>query len=89
MRKAVGGGAAVRLCGGEEHRDSVGACTHALRQLTHRVCSSETNAVSEASYTVRPNPEHRSAVGAPLAPTAAVARRCAPARGFALFTSLA
>jgi hypothetical protein len=49
LRKAVGGGAAARLCGGEEHRVSVGACTHALRQLTHRVCSSETNAVSEAS----------------------------------------
>jgi hypothetical protein len=73
----------ARLCGGEEHRVSVGARTRALRQLTHRICSSETNAVSEASYAVRPKPEHRSAVGAPLAPTAAVARHRAPARSLA------
>ncbi len=64
-------------------RVSVGARTRALRQLTHRICSSETNAVSEASYAVRPKPEHRSAVGAPLAPTAAVARQRASARSLA------
>jgi hypothetical protein len=79
-RQAVGGCAVARLCGGEEHRVSVGARTRALRQLTHRLCSSETNAVSEASYAVRPKPEHRSEVGAPLAPTAAVARHRASAR---------
>jgi hypothetical protein len=39
--------------------------------------------VSEASFAARPKPEHRSAVGAPLAPTAAVARHRAPARGLA------
>jgi hypothetical protein len=39
--------------------------------------------VSEASYAVRPEPEHRSAVGAPLAPTAAVARQRTPALGLA------
>ena len=83
LRKAVGGCAVACLCGGEERRDSVGACTHALRELTHRVCPNETSAASEVSYAVRPNPEHRSAVGAPLAPTAAVARRRAPAHGFA------
>ncbi len=82
-RQAVGGCAGVRLCGGEERRVSVGARTRALRQLTHRICSSATNAVSEASYAVRPKPEHRSAVGAPLAPTAAVARQRTPARGLA------
>jgi hypothetical protein len=82
-RQAVGGCAVARLCGGEEHRVSVGARTRALRQLTHRICSSATNAVSEASYAVRPEPEHRSAVGAPLAPTAAVARHRTPARGLA------
>jgi hypothetical protein len=42
--------------------------------------------VSEASYAVRPKPEHRSAVGAPLAPTAAVARHRTPAHGLAIFT---
>jgi hypothetical protein len=82
-RQAVGGCAVVRLCGGEEHRVSVGARTRALRQLTHRICPSATNAVSEASYAVRPKPEHRSAVGAPLAPTAAVARPRTPARSLA------
>jgi hypothetical protein len=39
--------------------------------------------VSAASYAVRPKPEHRSAVGAPLAPTAAVARQRTPAHGLA------
>jgi hypothetical protein len=82
-RQAVGGCAVARLCGGEEHRVSVGARTRALRQLTHRICSSATNTVSEASYAVRPKPEHRSEVGAPLAPTAAVARHRAPARSLA------
>jgi len=33
LRKAVGGGAAARLCGGEERRDSVGARNRALRRL--------------------------------------------------------
>jgi hypothetical protein len=80
-RQAVGGCAVARLCGGEEHRVSVGARTRALRELTHRICSSATNAVSEASYAVRPTPEHRSAVGAPLAPTAAPARHRTPAHG--------
>jgi hypothetical protein len=64
-------------------RVSVGARTRALRQLTHRICSSATNAVSAASYAVRPIPEHRSEVGAPLAPTAAVARHRTPAHGLA------
>jgi hypothetical protein len=45
---------------GEERSLGVGACTHALRKLTHRVCSSATNAVSAASYTVRPQGEYRS-----------------------------
>jgi hypothetical protein len=62
---------------------SVGARSRALRELTHRICSSATNAVSEASYAVRPTPEHRSAVGALLAPTAAVARQRPPAHGLA------
>ena len=82
-RLAAGGCAQARLCGGEERRVSVGARSRALRQLTHRICSSATNAVSEASYAVRPKSEHRSAVGAPLAPTAAVARLRTPARGLA------
>jgi hypothetical protein len=82
-RQAVGGCALARLCGGEEHRVSVGARTRALRELTHRICPSETNAVSEASYAVRPKPEYRSAVGAPLAPTAAVARQRTSAHGLA------
>jgi hypothetical protein len=85
-RQAVGGWAVARLCGGEERRVSVGARTRALPHLTHRICSSETNAVSEASYAVRPKPEHRSAVGAPLAPTAAVARQRPPAHGLAIPT---
>jgi hypothetical protein len=42
--------------------------------------------VSEASYAVRPEPEHRSAVGAPLAPTAAVARQRTSAHGLAIPT---
>ncbi len=88
LRKAVGGGAVACLCGGEERKHSVGACTHAHQPLTHRVCSNAANAVSVVSYAVRPNPEHNSAVGAPLAPTAAVARRRAPARGFAPATSI-
>jgi hypothetical protein len=37
--------------------------------------------VSEESYAVRPKPEHHSEVGAPLAPTAAVARHRTPAHG--------
>jgi hypothetical protein len=82
-RQAVGGCALARLCGGEERRVSVGARTRALRELTRRICSSATNAVSEASHAARPKPEHRSAVGAPLAPTAAVARQCTPAHGLA------
>ncbi len=82
-RQAVGGCARARLCGGEERRVLVGVRTRTLRQLTHRICSSATNAVSEASYAVRPTPEHRSAVGAPSAPTAAVARPRTPARGLA------
>jgi hypothetical protein len=82
-RQAVGGCALARLCGGEEHRVSVGARTRALRELTRCDCSSETNAVSEASFAARPKPEHRSAVGAPLAPTAVVARQRTPASGLA------
>jgi hypothetical protein len=82
-RQAVGGCAVARLCGGEEHRVSVGARTRALRELTRSDCLSATNAVSEASFAARPKPEHRSAVGAPLAPTAAVARRRTPAHGLA------
>jgi hypothetical protein len=71
-----------RLCAAQG-MGLVGARPRALRQLTHRICSSATNAVSEESYAVRPKPEHRSAVGAPLAPTAAVARYRAPARSLA------
>jgi hypothetical protein len=82
-RQAVGGCALARLCGGEEHRVSVGARPRALRELTRCDCSSATNAVSAASFAARPTPEHRSAVGAPLAPTAAVARRRTHARGLA------
>jgi hypothetical protein len=82
-RQAVGGCARARLCGGEEHRVSVGARTRALRKLTHRICSSATSKASEESYAVRPKPAHRSAVGAPLAPTAAVARHRTPAHGLA------
>jgi len=63
-RQAVGGCAGARLCGGEEHRVSVGARTRALRELTRRNCLSTTNAVSEASFAARPQPEHRSAVSA-------------------------
>ncbi len=63
-RKAVGGCALARLCGGEERRVSVGARTRALRQLTRRICSSAANAVSAASYAAQPKPEHRSEVGA-------------------------
>ncbi len=54
--------------------------------LTRRNCLSATNAVSEASFAARPKPEHRSAVGAPLAPTAAVARQRTPAHGLAIVT---
>ena len=82
-RQAVGGWVLARLCGGEEHRVSVGARTRALAQLTRCDCPSATNAVSEASFAARPKPEHRSAVGAPLAPTAAVARQRTPAHGLA------
>ena len=82
-RQAVGGWVLARLCGGEEHRVSVGARTRALAQLTRCDCSSATNAVSEASFAARPKPEHHSAVGAPLAPTAAVARQRTPAHGLA------
>jgi hypothetical protein len=82
-RQAVGGWALARLCGGEERRVSVGARSRALRELTHRICLSATNAVSAASYAVRPIPEHRSAVGAPLAPTAAPKRQRTPAHGLA------
>jgi hypothetical protein len=82
-RQAVDGWALSRLCGGEEHRVSVGARSRALRDLTHRICLSETNAVSAASYAVRPKLEHRSAVGAPLAPTAAPKRWRTPAHGLA------
>jgi hypothetical protein len=88
-RQAVGGCALARLCGGEEHRVSVGARTRALRQLTRRICPSATNAVSEASYAARPKPEHRSAVGALLAPTATVARQRTPAHGLATPTMCA
>jgi hypothetical protein len=83
LSQAVGGCAVARLCGGEERRVSVGARTRALRELTHRICPSATNAVSAASYAVRPTPEHRSAVGAPLAPTAAPARHRTRAHGLA------
>ncbi len=82
-RQAVGGCAVARLCGGEERRVSVGARTRALRELTRCECPSATNAVSGASFAARPKPEHRSAVGAPSAPTAAVARQRTPARGLA------
>ncbi len=82
-RQAVGGCALARLCGGEEHRVSVGARARALRELTRCDCPSATNAVSAASFAARPKPEHRSAVGAPLAPTAAVARQRTPAHGLA------
>ena len=82
-RQAVGGWAGARLCGGEEHRVSVGARTRALRELTRCDCPSVTNAVSEASFAARPKPEDRSEVGAPSAPTAAVARQRTPARGLA------
>ncbi len=40
-------------------RAEVGARTRALRDLTHRECSSATNAVSAASFAVRPQTEHR------------------------------
>ncbi len=82
-RQAVGGCALARLCGGEEHRVSVGARTRALAHLTRRNCLNATSAASEVSFAARPKPEHRSAVGAPLAPTAAVARQRAPAHGLA------
>jgi hypothetical protein len=82
-RQAMGGCALARLCGGEEHRVSVGARPRALRQLTRRNCLSAVNEVNVASFAARPTPEHRSAVGAPLAPTAAVARQRTPAHGLA------
>ncbi len=112
-RKAVGGCAVARLCGGEEAspdtnspvdcsclasgwalapgaackaRAEVGARTRALRDLTHRECSSATNAVSAASFAVRPQTEHRRAPcaqrgRATLEPRLRPARRlaCAPA----------
>ncbi len=43
----------------EKRRAEVGARTRALRDLTHRECSSATNAVSAASFAVRPQTEHR------------------------------
>jgi hypothetical protein len=88
-RQAVGGWALARLCGGEEHRVSVGARTRALRRLTRCDCPSATNAVSAASFAARPKPEHRSAVGAPLAPTAAVASHRAAAHSLAIPTRCA
>jgi hypothetical protein len=88
-RQAVGGWALARLCGGEERRVSVGARSRALRELTHRICSNATSAASEVSFAARPRPEHRSAVGAPLAPTAAVARQRTPAHGLATPTMCA
>ncbi len=42
----------------EKHRAEVGARS-ALRDLTHRECLSATSAVSEASFAVRPQTEHR------------------------------
>ena len=59
--KAMGGPRAQCIGAAEQRRLWVGACTHALRELTHRVCSSATNAVSEASYAVRPKAEERRA----------------------------
>jgi hypothetical protein len=57
--KAAGGPRAQRIGAAEHRRLWVGACTHALRELAHRVCSSATNEVSEASYAVRPEAEER------------------------------
>ena len=45
----------------EKHRAEVGARTRALRELTHRECLSAANEVSEASFAVRPQTEHRRA----------------------------
>jgi hypothetical protein len=59
--KAAGGPRAQRIGAAEECCLWVGACTHALREHTHRVCSSATNAVSAASYAVRPKGEYRRA----------------------------
>ncbi len=73
-------GPSARCVSQRAHRVSVGARTRALRELARRICSSATSA---ASYAARPKAEHRSAVGAPLAPTAAVARQRTPARGLA------
>ena len=60
---AQGGGRGAGGANGaaEKHRAEVGARTRALRDLTHRECSSATNAVSEASFAVRPQTEHRRA----------------------------
>jgi hypothetical protein len=57
--KAAGGPRAQRIGAAEHRRLWVGARTRALRELTHRVCSNETNAVSGVSYAVRPKAEER------------------------------
>jgi hypothetical protein len=58
--KAMGGPRAQRIGAAEHRRFWVGACTHALRELTHRVCSNATSAASGVSYAVRPKgEEHR------------------------------
>jgi hypothetical protein len=59
-RKAWGRPVPGCVCDGEEHSPGVGARTRALRELTHRICPSATNAVSAASYAVQPRGEHRS-----------------------------
>jgi hypothetical protein len=51
------------LWGGEERRSGVGAQS-ALRRLTRRACPSAVSAANAASCAVRPQPEHRSGVGA-------------------------
>jgi hypothetical protein len=62
-RKAAGGLRAQRIGAAEHRRLWVGARTHALREHTHRVCSSATSAASEVSYAVRPDAEeHRAPV---------------------------
>ena len=65
--QGAAGWAAARMWGAEERRVGGGARS-ALRKLIRRMCSSAANAVSVASYTARPRPEHRKAVGAQRRP---------------------
>ena len=84
-REAAGGGPAGRMGGAEQRRVGVGACTHALPELTREHCLSATSAASEASCERDPDPSSAGNSG-PQGPTAADKPRRAPARGLARAT---